>query len=332
MRKISVLLLPLFFLGSCFTNDNITLNNEVQISASQKILAENLVDKSRIEKNLAILSGKSPVSENNIIPERGTVEGRLKTRNYLISKLESIGYKTEKHNYRKNGENIFVRLMADVPTDEYILAGAHMDSVKNSGANDNGTGSAAVLELAEVMKKVENRKVNIIFAWFDEEELGLIGSEAMASDFKRQGLKISSVHTIDMMGWDSDKDRTVEIERPDGFLWDYYKMVNQTHNINLPLKRTNSGSTDHVAFRSEGFVSVGLCEEWAGGDTTPHYHKKSDTYETINFDFLASSTRLFAAVISDLSQKVAPPRNIEIIPHEKFPGRDRHFHSSYDSF
>lgn len=81
-----------------------------------------------------------------------------------------------------------------------------------------------------------------------------------------------------------------------------------------------------MAFRSEGFDAVGLCEEWAGGDTTPYYHKKSDTYETIDFDFLASSTRLLAAAVGDLAQKVPAPPASARLPHFLFPGRDRHFH------
>src|SRR5688500_3760742 len=127
-----------------------------------------------------------------------------------------------------------------------------MDSVSNAGTIDNGSGSTAVLEAATVLRNLPGRKVNIIFAWFDEEELGLIGSEAMAADYKKQGLKISSVHTMDMMGWDKDGDKAIEIERPDGVLWDYYKMVNEKHQLNYKLARTNSGSTDHVAFRAEG--------------------------------------------------------------------------------
>jgi Zn-dependent M28 family amino/carboxypeptidase len=138
------------------------------------------------------------------------------------------------------------------------------------------------LELAHILKNLKNRKVNIIMAWFDEEELGLIGSYEMAKNFKKKNMKLKSVHTIDMMGWDSNKNNLIEIERPDGDLWDYYQAVNKFHNLNIPLRRTNSGSTDHVAFRENGFKSVGLCEEWVGGDTTPHYHKKSDIYENIH--------------------------------------------------
>lgn len=287
-----------------------------------------LVDQARLEATLAVLTGKTAPPAGAAIPERGTTAGRNATREFLTTHLTTLGYTVEKHAYRNSGQNVFVRLMADQPTSEYVLVGAHLDSVKNAGANDNGTGTVAVLETARVLKNLEGRKVNVIFAWFDEEELGLVGSYAMARDFKKQGLNITSVHTIDMMGWDSDGDRAVEIEQPDGVLWDYYQMVNKAHGLNLKLTRTSSGSTDHVAFRESGFQAVGMCEEWAFKDTTPHYHKKSDTYETINFPYLTSSTRLLAAVIGDMAKGVKVSTRTRQVPHSQFPGRDRHFHGA----
>lgn len=329
IKKIVPLFLVSILLNSCFSENKTvsTLpNTTTEIASKSKTdNPESNVDAKRIEGYLAVLSGKSAFGSSKI-PERGSKEGRLQTRNFIKSQLEEMGYKVETHKYRNNGENIIAKLMADTPTDEYILAGAHMDSVSNAGANDNGTGSTSVLELANVLRQTKDRKVNIMFAWFDEEELGLVGSYAMAKDFKKQGLNISSVHTIDMMGWDSDKDKAVEIERPDGNLWDYYVNANKTHGLNLKLARTNSGSTDHVAFRESGFKSVGLCEEWAGGDTTPHYHKKSDTFDTVDVEYLASSTKLFAAAISDLSKGVKVKNISTVVPHTQFPGRERHFH------
>lgn len=297
-----------------------------RLKATSTLGLEQQVSKDRIAAHLAILTGHVPMTGGATLPERGSVEGRAQTRQYLVQALEAMGYTVERQAYRKDGENLFVRLMASAPTDETILLGAHLDSVRNAGANDNGTGTAAVLEAAGLLRQLEGRKVNVVFAWFDEEEKGLVGSYAMAAAFKKQGMRLTSAHTIDMMGWDKDGDRAVEIERPDGGLWDYYRMVNEKHGLNLPLVRTNSGSTDHVAFREAGFQSVGLCEEWAGGDTTPHYHKRTDTFETIDLDYLTSTTRLLVAVVGDLSRKVPAPAPTRLLPHDMFPGRDRHFH------
>lgn len=280
------------------------------------------VDQGRLQSTLAVLAGTEAMPGGSTIPERGSVKGRELTRQYLTGVLRGYGYTVERYKYRTNGENLIARLPATTKTAETLLVGAHMDSVSNAGANDNGTGTVAVLEIARLMTQMPNRQQNVIFAWFDEEELGLVGSEYMAAAWHKQGVALTSVHTIDMMGWDADKDRAVEIERPDGTLWDYYQMVNKSHGLNLKLARTNSGSTDHVAWREAGYPSVGLCEEWAGGDTTPYYHRKTDTWDTVDFGYLASTTQLFTAVVHDLVAKVAAPANSRFIPHDRFPGRD----------
>lgn len=292
---------------------------------------EQRIDRSRMQALAAVLTGHQPMPDGTQIPERGTSQGRDLTRKFILSVLEEMGYKPELHKYRSSGSNILVRLMAETPTDEYILLGAHMDSVRNAGADDNNSGSVAVLEAARVLKDLPGRRVNLMFAWFDEEELGLVGSYALARDFRKQGLKLTSVHTLDMVGWDADKDRAVEIEQPDGPLWDYYQMVNKSHGLNLPLSRTSSGDTDHVAFRREGFTAVGLCEEWVGGDTTPYYHRKTDTYATLDFEYLFRVTQLAVAAVADLSRGIPAPLIQTRIPHERFPGRPRPFHTSYES-
>jgi hypothetical protein len=284
------------------------------------------VDKARLEATMATLTGKKATPDGSLIKERGGSEGREFTRKFLEKALADLGYPVERHKYSDRGTNLLAHLPAESPTDEFILVGAHMDSVSNAGADDNGSGSTAVLEAATVLKDLSGRKVNVIFAWFDQEELGLVGSYKLAADFRKQKKKLSSVHTLDMVGWDADKDNAIEIERPDGALWDWYQAANKRHGLNYPLARTNSGSTDHVAFRAEGFTAVGLCEEWAGDDTTPHYHRKSDTYETINFDYLAAVTKLTVATVSDLTRKVQAPPASPRLPHNRFPGREHGFH------
>jgi hypothetical protein len=333
LKSFSLLVLSLAILGGCNASPGkIPVFQQAQVNSINKDITgvENQVDKDRITSYMSVITGKTPVVGTTFIPERGSVLGRNLTRNFLTSTLENLGYKVEAHNYRKNGTNIVAKLMADQPTDEYILMGGHMDSVNNAGAIDDGTGTVATLEAATVLPNLPGRKVNIIFAWFDEEELGLVGSGYLAEEYKKQGLKISSVHTTDMMGWDKDGDRTVELARPDGILWDYYKMVNETHKLKLPLSRTNTGSSDHVSFHQKGYNSVNLSEEWVGGDTTPNYHKKTDTFETVNFDYLTAGTKLLVAVVGDLSLKVPAPVNVKLIPHDKFPGREKTFIKSYE--
>lgn len=336
MKKTLAVIASICVLGSCTTSldpvQNLVSNtNVIRTQATSGRLMEQSVDINELQRYLSTFAGKTPLPTGGLIGERGSIAGRLQTRQFMMGQLKEWGYQPEIHNYRKNGENIIAHLKATEPTNEYILLGAHMDSVSNAGADDNASGSSAVLEAARILRNQPVRKVNIMFAWFDEEELGLIGSYALAKELKKQGLNLTSVHTADMVGWDSDKDNVIEIEQPDGPLWAYYQMVNNTHKLNLKLIRTSSGDTDHVAFRRTGFQSVGLCEEWVSGDTTPYYHRKTDVLESVNFTYLANNARLMIAVASDLLNKVPAPANIQIIPHEQFPGRPRPFHADYQT-
>jgi len=309
-NKLICFALATLVLSSCSTNLN---SNTTQIqkgvvtTLSTKTNIESQVDITRLQNYVGILSGKVNLPNGKKIAERGSLEGKKLVKEYLTSVLEKAGYTVEKQKYSNTGENLFTKLMADEKTDEYVLLGAHFDSVGNAGANDNATGTSIVLETASLLKTLKNKKVNVIFALFDEEEKGLFGSAAMAKSFKEQGLKISSVHTVDMFGWDSDGDKVIEIEQATNNIWDYYLMVNKNHGLNYNLSRTASGDTDHESFRAAGFNSVGMCEEWAGGDTTPYYHKKADTYETVNFEYMVLGAKLITATIGDLALKVAPP-------------------------
>jgi len=56
---------------------------------------------------------------------------------------------------------------------------------------------------------------------------------------------------------------------------------------------------DHPSFLSRGFAATGVGEEFVGDDHTPHYHRATDTWERVDFDYLARTTRLALAVLAD---------------------------------
>ena len=73
-------------------------------------------------------------------------------------------------------ENVLAELPGAKTTDNVVMAGAHLDSVvEGPGINDNGTGTAAILEVAEMMAKAKPTNT-VRFAWWGAEELGLLGS------------------------------------------------------------------------------------------------------------------------------------------------------------
>jgi Zn-dependent M28 family amino/carboxypeptidase len=171
------------------------------------------------------------------------------------------------------------------------------------GANDNATGVAAVFAVARYAAKLTCRSKSLVFVLFDEEELGLLGSKQFAAKLKADGTQVHSEHTIDQMGWDSDGDRAIELELPDTGLKELYQAAVTELGVSVPLTPTTTSSTDHSSFRPT-FLAIGLTEEYATrpSDTTPYYHKAGDTFDTVNFDYLLSTTVIVNQVVADITR------------------------------
>jgi hypothetical protein len=240
---------------------------------------------------VARLSGLMPLPSGEMLTERSTPTNRAQAVDYLFDAFGELGLEPELHEYSGEavGTNVFARLPATNGSTEFIVIGAHFDTVPGSpGANDNATGVALVLSLARYLSSVPCRELNVVFVLFDQEEIGLVGSFEFAGLLDGNGLDVVAAHTVDQMGWDADEDRTIELERADAGLLDFY--ATSAAERSVPLSPTTTGLTDHVSFRDWGFAAVGLTEEFVGGDTTPHYHLGTDTYDTVDFDYLASTT------------------------------------------
>ena len=196
-----------------------------------------------------------------------------------------------------DGANVSAGLAAPVASQRAIGLGAPCDTVPGSpGANDNASGVALVLAAARLLADVRCRDARVYFALFDQEEVGLVGSWHFAEMLASSGLDVEA-HTIDQMGWDADGDRAVELERPSPGMLADYQAARAAGGFSMPLTETDTGSTDHVRFREHGIPAVGLTEEFVSGATTPHYHQPSDTYPTVDFDYLASTTALVVTTL-----------------------------------
>jgi len=253
---------------------------------------------------VARLSGAAELTAGVTLFDRSTPQNRAAALAYLQSTWEADGLPTTLHAYSDTGTNLYATLPATIDTDLTVVIGAHYDTVPDSpGANDNATGVAMVTSLGRYLQDLPCRELNAILVLFDEEELGLYGSQAFASFLVTQPITVVSVHTIDQMGWDGDGDRAIELERADAGLFELYEAAEPLAPGDTPLVATQTGFTDHVSFRDLGFDAVGLTEEYASGDTTPHYHLPSDTFATVSLPYLASSTALLHATIGSL---VAP--------------------------
>ncbi|MET0593037.1 MAG: hypothetical protein ABW133_10080, partial [Polyangiaceae bacterium] len=130
---------------------------------------------------------------------------------------------------------------------------------------------------------------------------GLGASNQDATKPKNDGPPVHSEHPIDQMGWDSDGARAIELELPDTGLRELYQAAVTKLGVSVALTPTTTASTDHSSFRPT-FLAVGLTEEYATkpSDTTPYYHKAGDTFDTVNFEYLLSTTIIVNQVFADL--------------------------------
>ncbi|WP_421764162.1 M28 family metallopeptidase [Ekhidna sp.] len=244
---------------------------------------------------------------------RSSPEERETARIYLESQILSIGLKPQRQSYRMpnlnqfidilfapfKGANVYMIIPATNESNEYLVLGAHFDSeVDCPGAIDNASGSALIYSVGKMLNSLDERNMNVIIVFFDQEEEELIGSQAFAKYLKSEELNIHSVHTFDMVGWDEDGNGEMELELPTPELEKTYFEV--ASRLEIPLYVTNINSTDHHSFRQAGFQAIGINEAYGKRDTSPYKDTPDDTYETVNFDYLAASTLYVYEVIKEI--------------------------------
>ncbi len=248
------------------------------------------------------LAGTTEISPGVTLAHRASVTERSAAREYLRDELVARGLRATLSAY-STGQNVVVRLAATPggPLEaaaSRIVVGAHYDSVTaGPGAADDGTGVAMVMVAARVLSALPRRDHPVDFVLFDQEEVGLIGSAAYATGLVTEGATVDSVHCFDMLSFDGNGDRAVELWSPSPGLEDIYRV--HAMPMGIPVRAVRFASSDHQSFLRRGFTAVGVGEEFVGGDHTPHYHRATDTFDRIDFVYLARVTRLVLAVLSD---------------------------------
>jgi hypothetical protein len=248
---------------------------------------------------LAKLAGAADIEPGVRLANRGTPANRDVARRYLEAELRAFNLAPLEHTYA-TGANVYAKLDSTNGQTEQVVLGAHFDSVVRSpGANDNATGVAVVLGAGRALGRLGCRTRPVVLVLFDEEEAGLVGAKAFVRKLMTDGTPVHSVHTADQLGWDSNKDRLIELERPDTGLRPVYEAAQRALGLTFPLVTTSTGGSDHVAFRP-AFRAIGITEGYASGDTTPQRHTPGDTPATIDLAYLGQATALVARAVAEL--------------------------------
>jgi Zn-dependent M28 family amino/carboxypeptidase len=172
-------------------------------------------------------------------------------------------------------------LIAETTTgrdDNVVMLGAHLDSVDDgAGINDNGSGSAGILETAVQLAEVNKLNNKVRFAWWGAEELGLLGSEHYVGDLAENNpdelKRIATYLNFDMIGspnfkigvYDADQSTyEAPVTVPAGSIETEDVLTSYFDGIGQPWVDTEfSGRSDYQAFIENGVPASGL---FTGGD------------------------------------------------------------------
>ncbi|MBX2999475.1 MAG: M20/M25/M40 family metallo-hydrolase, partial [Caldilineaceae bacterium] len=194
-----------------------------------------------------------------------------------------------------SGRNV----IADIPgvdnPQRIWVIGGHFDTnseipyTSAPGADDNATGVAATMRIAEILKAYKFRDT-IRFVYFSGEEQGQWGSKHYAASLRQAGAQIAGYINLDMIGYDGNDDRVVELHtgsessNPNSNAL-AIQFINASSRYGQGLKferKTDSASrfSDHSPFWDNNYAAFLVIENFFDDaiprDRNPHYHKSTD--------------------------------------------------------
>jgi len=173
-------------------------------------------------------------------------------------------------------------------SDELVIVGGHIDSTASGGvapgADDDASGSSTVLEIFTILAKYSNFVPKKTVEWhaYAAEEMGLLGSRAIASAYKTQNKKVMGMVQFDMTGY-APRDKNpigVITNGVDPALTELTrKLITEYGKIGFINRTLFGGTSDHASWRSAGYRAAFPFE----AVTNPHIHTARDTMAQLNF-------------------------------------------------
>ena len=251
---------------------------------------------------------------------------------YIERELAALGFTPEPQPYDTGAgrvRNIEATLAG--AAGESIVVGAHYDSVAGSpGANDNGSGVAAALELARLMRSAAPHRT-VRFVWFVNEEPPFYRGDDMGSRryvrlVASRGEKIAGMFSLETIGYYSDARGSQSYPPPLNLIYpDTGNFLGFVANIasRAWLKDAIGAFRAHARFPSEGVAAPAIlpgvdwsdhASFWEAGhpalmitDTAlyryPHYHTQHDTPDKVNYDRLARVVTGLHGMLIELAGK-----------------------------
>lgn len=368
MKKI--LILPIVLLSIALSAQKTKNDPEISKYVSQ-VNRDSL--KAHIEKLVSF--GTRHTMSSTTDPKRGIGAARnwvlSKFRNYARNADGRMEVYLQNQDLKPDGKrinkdtnlgNAIAFLKGTDPNDKrVIIISGHLDSRVSHvmdaesfapGANDDGSGVAAVIESARVLSK-SKFPVSILFVAVSGEEQGLLGARMLADKAKAENWDLEAVLNNDMIGnnsFDAGKNagkpklrvfseglsafetektaaaiRNLGLEN-DGAARQLARYVKETgekyvKNIDIKLIYRNDRflrGGDHTPFVNHGFTAVRLTDYYENYDhqhqdiRTENNKKYGDLIEFMDFDYLKTNTAVNVAVLSNLAKSASKPENVKM--------------------
>ena len=256
---------------------------------------------------------------------------------YIETALVQAGYQPTRQEYAAGGQRVrnievAVRNVAQGKRpDRIFIVGAHYDSARGApGANDNGSGTAAVLELARLLKSAQlsaGTEVRFVLfvneepPWFMGEEMG---SMVHAAEMKRQGQPVAAALVLETMGYYSDKPDSQQL--PPGLegrypsTGNFIAFVGTLESSNLvrealaafrsasdfpaqglaaPAHTTGVTLSDHSSYNRHGYPALMITD--TAFMRYPYYHTAEDTPDKLDYESMARVVNGLAKTIVALA-------------------------------
>jgi hypothetical protein len=283
--------------------------------------ALNAVDLDTLVWDVERLSGEQAVDVGNgpetILSRHKFNAGNALAADWLQQRFTSMGYTPVVQTFSAGtGENILVEKPGVVHPGRKVIICGHYDAmpggpVNAPAADDDGSGTCAVLEAARVLAPFTFENT-IVFALWDEEEQGKVGSAFYAGVAAANDDTIAAVVNMDAIAYDGDADGLLRIHtRPVAnslAIKDTALMVNTAYGLNLNIAINNPGATysDHASFWSEGYGAILVIEDF-DNDGNPHYHTPTDLLQYMDLPYWLDLTKLSIGATAALAVPVNGP-------------------------
>lgn len=243
------------------------------------------------------------------------------------------GFATQHQAYEAGGttvRNIWVTIEPSGPVERSIVVGGHYDAAHDApGANDNGSGTAATVELARLLKDHKPKTTRLYFVAFVNEEAPFWGSNdqgaaRFADLLLQKGERLHGMLSLETLGWFSDAPGSQRYPSPFNLIYpdigNFVAFVGMPgsrtwlHEVIAPFRRhaevpsiggiapsiiPGIAWSDHMPFAKRGIPALMLTD--TAPFRYPHYHKATDTPDKVDVVTLARITTALATTLRELA-------------------------------